>query len=541
MLLTSTLLAALLALSSSFIPSFAQAFPEETPGLAGDHATLLTIEKASGSIFAADVTANQSRATQLAWGPGPDPSKTYLYVASNVHGVRRLEYDAAAGALSNRVDVVPTISGNGIAFHTDDLGQDAMYLVDGYVSGADSSLRLSRLWRIIDADGDGVFASGGDVSAVIVWGVPRDDHGLNHLQIRGDSLFLGSGVRTRNGAVQTFSGDTYGESAYGGAILTIDDLNAVATAANAAGFAAYPEHPDATTYAAAIGGTTAGSELPFTTTASDRLRVHSAGTRNPFGLAFDPSGALWFTVNFHRSSHHDYDRSVLDASAEGDAFQGSSNDDIHDQVFRAAPLADYGYRNSNWQNDTDAQAAGFFAGVADPTQLTPAHAFDNLDLDGSGGPDLDSLDPAWDALHVPASPEGLGPSSALTGLDFCWSGLPPRYHVHAFLARWNGQNGIIDGLDYRDVVLVHPVTGAVERVASGFNAPTDVLADAEGNLLVVSYYGSVWRIRSVATVPATGVAPLAGPTLLAVLFLLTGRGRLARRAPRTAGGRVIRG
>jgi hypothetical protein len=90
-------------------------------------------------------------------------------------------------------------------------------------------------------------------------------------------------------------------------------------------------------------------------------------------------------------------------------------------------------------------------------------------------------------------------------------------------------------------VLVHPVTGAVERVASGFNAPTDVLADAEGNLLVVSYYGSVWRIRSVATVPATGVAPLAGPTLLAVLFLLTGRGRLARRAPRTAGGRVIRG
>ena len=459
-------------------------------------------------------------------------------MSSNVHGVRRLEYDASAGTLTNRVDVLASIAGNGIAFHRDDRGRDNLSLVEGYVSSSDSSLRLSRLWRVVDQDGDGVFGSAGDVSVVIAWGIPRDDHGLNHIQVLGDSLFLGSGVRTRNGALQTFSGDSFGESAFGGATLTIDDLDAVGETANAAGFAAYPEHPDATAYADAIDGTAAGSELPFTTTATDKLRVHSAGTRNPFGLAFDGSGVLWFTVNFHRVNNAVYDRSVLDATAEGDAFQGSSHDDVHDQLFRAAARADYGYRNSNWQEAAMAQAAGFFTGVGDPALLTPAHSFDNLDQDGPGGPDLDSLHPAWNALHVPASPEGLGPSSALTGLDFGGPGLPPRYRDHAFVARWNGQNGIIDGLDYRDVVLVHPVTGAVERVAAGFNSPTDVLADAAGNLLVVSYYGSVWRIRSIAAIPIWGDAPVLGSLALAVLLALTGGLGLGWRGSRAAAARI---
>jgi len=72
--------ATLLLLLGVLASPVARAVPEETPSLAGEHATLLALEKVSGAIYAADVTSNQSRATQLAWGPGPDPSKTNLYL-----------------------------------------------------------------------------------------------------------------------------------------------------------------------------------------------------------------------------------------------------------------------------------------------------------------------------------------------------------------------------------------------------------------------------------------------------------------------------
>ena len=64
------------------------------------------------------------------------------------------------------------------------------------------------------------------------------------------------------------------------------------------------------------------------------------------------------------------------------------------------------------------QVAGFYAGIGAPGQLTPSHTFDNLDQDGPGGPDQDSTNAAWNLLHIPASPAGMGPHSALTGLAF---------------------------------------------------------------------------------------------------------------------------
>ena len=172
--------------------------------------------------------------------------------------------------------------------------------------------------------------------------------------------------------------------------------------------------------------------------AADKLRVHSAGTRNPFGLAIDPTGVAWFTSNFHRVNNSTYNRSVIDGSAEGDTFVGLTNDDVHDQMFRAVSFADYGYRNSNWQNDVAAQAAGFFAGIADPALIAVTVTFDNLDQDGAGGPDLDSTDAAYDQLHDPANPVGLGPSSALTGLAFSPSSFAAAYDGRAFVTRWNG-------------------------------------------------------------------------------------------------------
>lgn len=74
----STRLSLAVLIISLGLISRAEAFPEETPTVVGTHAGVLSIEKVSGSSYAADTGANQSLATQLAFGPGPDPSKTYL-------------------------------------------------------------------------------------------------------------------------------------------------------------------------------------------------------------------------------------------------------------------------------------------------------------------------------------------------------------------------------------------------------------------------------------------------------------------------------
>ena len=42
-------------------------------------------------------------------------------------------------------------------------------------------------------------------------------------------------------------------------------------------------------------------DSPYTTQSDGKLIVHSAGTRNPFGLCLDASGRLWFTNNFNRN------------------------------------------------------------------------------------------------------------------------------------------------------------------------------------------------------------------------------------------------
>ena len=360
------------------------------------------------------------------------------------------------------------------------------------------SIAKVRLRRFVDRDGDGIFGSIGDIDAAIARGIPQDSHSLNQIQILDSTLYVGNGTRTENGALEASSGDAFGESAFGGAILIIDDLDAVATIDDAAGFPAYLPNPTDAQYEDMIDGTAPGTDAPYTSTASNKLRVHSAGTRNPFGVATDRHGALWFTANFHRVNNSAFDRNIIDGVGDVEAFDGSSNDDIHDQLFRAIARADYGYRNGNWQADPTARAAGFFAGVVDSTQITRSHTFDNYDPDGAGGPDSDSTDPAFNQLHDPANPQGLGPHSAATGLVFAPVSFPARYYDHALVARWNGQFGILDGLDYRDVVLVNAAIGDVDRVVSGLNAPIDLVDDGYGHLLIASFYGSIWRLTPTA-------------------------------------------
>jgi len=462
--------------------------PDEVPFLVGEHTTELILAKASGALFASGSRADQSRATQLAIGPGPDPALAYLYLSSNVHGVRRLEYTPQTGQLSNLVDLFPSWRGNGVAVRRNSAGRAELYAHASYPSDNAPERTMERVFRVVDEDGDGVFGSSGDRIAAIVQGIPSGRHSLNQIQIHGRTLYTGYGVRTFNGAVQ---GDPLGESAFGGTILMIDDLDAVPTVDDAAGFPAYRAHPTEAEFQAVVTGAAAGSEAPFTSTAPDKLRIHSAGARNPFGITIDHDGDLWLSVNFHRVNNSAYDRRRTGDDADQDGFDGPSDDDVHDQLFRARPRGDYGSRNGNWQGRGDVQAAGFFAGLLDPTLIIPSVTFDNYD---HGGHDRDHSHPAFNRLHDPAQPVELGPHSAVTGLAFAPLLFPVRYYDHVFVTRWNGQFGLLDGLDYRDLVLVDATLGDVERVAAGFNAPIDIVHDGYGSFLVVSYFGSIWRL-----------------------------------------------
>ena len=325
---------------------------------------------------------------------------------------------------------------------------------------------------------------------------------MNHIQIVGDSLYVGIGVRTRNGAFETFSGDMHGESAYGGSLAVIDDLNQVASEPNAAGL--YPANPDLQTYRQLIQGEHPDSALPLTSTADNKLRIHSNGTRNPFGLAIDGEGVPWISVNWQRTENHVYDRENID-NAEGDAFgEDGFQDDVYDQLFKTSAKADYGYRNGNWQHDAMANASGFFL----PENRVASFTFDNY-ADPAVVTDRDDLDPAYNQDYAPDSSPGLGPSSSANGFDFYQSNaFPFALHKDAFVARWNGM--IDDGGDsitYRDVVSVDSTTGEVNRVAAGFRNPLDVIADGHGNLLVADYGGSIYRIS--AKDPVVGYHPFA--------------------------------
>jgi hypothetical protein len=431
--------------------------------------------------------AGQSNATQMAFGPGPDADRLYLYMSSTVRGVQRAVYDPATG-LSGLTTVFPSmnIRGNGVAFRTNADGQNEMYLSEPYSAG---NLSFSRLWKVVDTDGDGDFVDAGSQRAAIVRGIPRDDHGLNHIQIVGDALYVGNGVRTRNGDFQTFSGDTFGESAYGGTILKIDNLNNVETENDSAGF--YPATPNAAQYASLVNGTDPLSSLTFTSTADDKLRVLASGARNPFGLAVDKNGELFFTNNFQRTENHEFDRNNTGAAASKDEFGDDGfSDDIHDQIYKVEELADYGYRNTNWQNNSQATGAGFFAASNARASLT----FDNWVTPNADDDDLEHT--STDPPHDPANPDGLGPHSSSNGLDFFNDvGGSSDLDGLAFVSRWNAS--VSDGgqsLSYRDVVSVDVTSGEVSRVLFDVDQPLDVLADGLGNLLILEWSGGILQV-----------------------------------------------
>ena len=353
--------------------------------------------------------------TQLHTGLGQIAQMTFgpddrLYVATTgstaTGGVFRFDYDPVGG-LSNQTKV----SNNGstsVAFHQDSAaGRTYMYLTDVpniFVPGTPAPGIMRRL---TDSNDDGTWGGGGDINQVVVNTIPIvGQHRMNQIQIEGDSLYVGIGSLTTNGL---------NESAHTG-IGWIEDLTLLSNTAtpNVAGLA---------------GPFTAGSNgtadiSPFTSTDPGRIRFHSGGLRNAYGIGFDPDGALWITMNEDQGS-------------------GPGGSTLGDKLYRGDFQADYGFPHLNplvnFKNSATVEAAGFYT-----------------------------------TAPVPPTAD-LGPHAAVGGVDFTANNdFPLPWHKHAIIPRWV----------FNDVAAVDTNTGEVTQIVSGINRALEAVRDPIGNILL---------------------------------------------------------
>jgi hypothetical protein len=296
---------------------------------------------------------------------------------------------------------------------------------------------------------------------------------------------VGIGRRTTNGHVGAWTGGTiddlggkgffnggigrtYGDSAYNGTIAWIRDLTQVVNKTGSAN--AFTTEPPVLSRRLIQFDTG-----PFTTVDSSKLVVHSAGTRNPFGLCLDSEGNLWFTNNFNRTTTLGNGQAGF--GLRGDQLDADFSRDVQDQLFRAVPGGDYGYTDANWR-DVNPMMMSLAAGY----QRVKSVTFDNLFNQGPY------------TLHDPANPDGLGPSSSADGCSFWYSsGLPAGLKGNIFIVRFNGTitetGGLRRSLTYSDLVAVDVSSGKVRRIASGFANPLAVLADDNSGRLLIADYG----------------------------------------------------
>ena len=214
---------------------------------------------------------------------------------------------------------------------------------------------------------------------------------------------------------------------------------------------------------------------PFATENQGKLLVHSAGTRNPYGLCLDSQGDLWFTNNFNRTAT--LGNGEAGFGLRGDQLDADFSRDVQDQLFRAVQGADYGYTDINWRGLNP-----MLTPTAPGYQRVTSVTFDNL---FNRGPYT---------LHDPANPDGLGPHSSADGCAF-WdsSGLPADLQGNIFIVRENGTvtetGGLKRSLTYSDLVAVDVATGQVRQIAFGFANPLAVLADNNSGRLLIADYG----------------------------------------------------
>ncbi len=402
----------------------------------GDRLAVATVATGTGTV------------TQMAWGPDGR-----LYAARSEGGTISFSFDAASGQLGD-LRPAAALSGLGIAFLP---ARWEMYLTTP-----------NALWRLTDDDGDSMWGEAPvETQVALVTEIPSHLHAVDQLQIRGLTLFVGIGIRTWDGGTGTTASAPEGESAYGGTVCWIQDLSLT------------PSITDAARAHGSLGGSALQTDaMPYTSMAAGKLVVHSAGARNPYGLALDAAGEPFFTNNYNRAE------TLGDGTSRVNGPDDVPGPDlaraVHDQFFKATAGGDYGYRNDNWRGARD---PGVIARILDATD--PLH----LPVRSLTPDNLFASDANYLQLHDPTAPVGLGPSSSADGVEFWYHRwLPLALYGSAFIARWNPIIGESSpgtrSIAYSDLVAVDPATGAVRRVARGFFFPLAVLSAPGGHLLV---------------------------------------------------------
>ena len=438
---------ALVAVSAAAVPGMTSA--QQVTGAYAAHFQILKI-----------ATSTYGQITQMAFGPDD-----YLYASTADKGVQKFGFSQVSGRIISRAVASP-INGLGIAFHGSEM----------YLSSFDGSIH-----KLTDNNHNGVWGetSKGELDVAIVTGIPTGDHNVDNLQVSGNTLYVGIGRRTINGRNGAFSsgsmhdyggsgfwsggnGYTWGDAAYNGTISYIKDLTQVANTTGSAN---------------AYANTTLSRHLvmdddsPYSIRAVNKLVVHSAGVRNPFGLALDQSGQLYFTNNFNRTPTNANGTSGFGYLR--DTFGTSFNQDVYDQAFKAFEGGDYGYADDNWRGKV-AMMSPFAPGYHRVRSLT----FDN------------SFNPGPYTAYDPNGHVGLGPSSSPDGCSFWYSSLlPVELQGNMFVARYVGTNSTSDGsqsITYGDIVAIQVSNGTVRRIAYGFDHPLAVLATSQDRLIVAT-------------------------------------------------------
>jgi len=226
------------------------------------------------SITQVSSNVSVSYISQLAFRPG---DLTHVYAVRSLGAgskISRYNYDPVTGHLSDEFVAVGNADSKemiGLGFHGTN-----MYVTFDY--GGSRTVRPGdgRIARFQDPDGDGFY----QVRHDFVYGVNKGDHDLDQIQFQGDSLYLGIGGASRNGNPAV-------ENIYTMTIARIVDINQVVTDPDQIG----------ADFKGPINYLASPTEWTNAAGAANQLRYFASGFRNPFGIAFDPDGDLWVTVN----------------------------------------------------------------------------------------------------------------------------------------------------------------------------------------------------------------------------------------------------